>query len=180
MHRVIHCTFLFTIAPLPPREVICTRKLNGYKISWQHDHTPGRPQVYYFIIEYRQVNSSARWRSLKLRVQRKRRHISIEHDVLHPKKPLEFRMFAFSNTFILSEPSNVAIASEEETGKLVYSFVSDADFLCWFLWFSQSILLTGPGNHWDHIGWIHLLIINIVTDKEVNTPLRVLYCYNKI
>ncbi|XP_046851843.1 protein turtle homolog A-like, partial [Xenia sp. Carnegie-2017] len=24
-------------APLPPREVICTRKLNGYKISWQHD-----------------------------------------------------------------------------------------------------------------------------------------------
>ena len=83
----------------------CTRTAGGYQISWSHNQTPGRPQIQYFLIEYRRLNSPLKWKSLGTLINWERRQWLIDTDILSTKVLYEFRMFSFGGTF--SEPSNV-------------------------------------------------------------------------
>ena len=91
--------------PLPPSNVSCTRTSVGYQILWSYIQIPGRPQPQYFLIEYRRLNSSLKWKSLEVLIGWDRRQWSIS-DIVNPNILYEFRMFSFSGQF--SEPSNVA------------------------------------------------------------------------
>ncbi|XP_028401400.1 uncharacterized protein LOC114524488 isoform X2 [Dendronephthya gigantea] len=114
--------------PLAPSNVSCTRTASGYQISWSYSQTPGRPQVQYFLVEYRRLNSSASWKSLGNLINKKRRQWLVDGAIVSPKVPYEFRMFSFGGAF--SEPSRVANASPI-TGSVQSSTISQGNTHMW-------------------------------------------------
>ena len=97
--------FLANTKPPAPFNVNCTRTAGGYQISWSYRQTPGRPQVQYFLIEYRRFDS-LKWKSLGKLINWERRQWLIDTDILNTDILYEFRMFSFGRVF--SEASNVA------------------------------------------------------------------------
>lgn len=108
--------FLVYTKPLAPTDVKCNRTANGYLITWSYHQIPGRPQVQYFLIEYRRLNSSLKWKSLATLINRERRQWTTSTDIVNPEVLYEFRMFSFGETF--SEPSDV-VKSSDVTGMSV-------------------------------------------------------------